>query len=158
MANIRTKIYILLLVALAMWITVPGMSQVIDAPEDSPVIKENVESCQEEILYWNNELDISKVYCNESTQDICDKMGETCKYELEKWTAELKYQNYIGSKYVVHSGSYWQAKKYLSWAYKALEGVRQLYKRTGIKQLAYVISAMEEAISIAEKIIKYFNK
>lgn len=157
MSNLRSKLYFLICAALI--ISAPLFSQVTDGAEDSQVITQGIKSAETGINYWTAEKNVSGVYCVDPvTKQICLDMESTCSQQIKKWTEELDYQVRLGSQYIVHSSSYWQAKKYLGWAKDALEGVRLLYQKTGIKELKFIITAMEEAISIAEKIVALFNK
>jgi hypothetical protein len=156
MANLRSKLYYLLIAALFS-MTAITVSQETDGVEDSPVISAAVQSANDGIEYWNAEKIKSGIYCTDETKNICINMEVTCESQIKKWMAELVYQTDLGSRYVVHSPSYWAAKKYLGWAEDALKAVKELYRRTGYEPLRTVISAMETAIEIAKEIIEAFN-
>lgn len=149
----KTKIFMILVILMGSF----AYAQDADSPEDSPVIMQGIEAAEDGINYWTAEKERAFDYYTPGTKTICLNMQTRCENEILKWAEELDNQTRLGAKYVVHSASYWTAKKYLSWAYKALEGVKLLYDKTKIRELYYVITAMEEAIKIAEKIIKLFE-
>ena len=156
MANLRSKLYFLILAVLMFASVNPVNAQ--DSFEDSQVITQGVKSAEDGINYWTGEKEKANDYFTPETKVICLNMQTRAENQIQKWTAELEYQVKTGSQFVVHSASYWQAKKYLGWAKEALEGVKLLYDKTKIRELKYVIQAMEGAIEIAEKIISLFNK
>jgi len=160
MANLRSKLYILLMIFMVFASAQMVAGQEADLNDDkSPVITQAIESAETGINYWTAEKTVSLQYCSdEEAMEICRSMEETCKEQISLWTAELDNQVRIGSQYIVHSSSYWQAKKYLGWAYDALKGIKLLYEKTHIRELQYIITAMEEAISFAEKIIAAVTK
>ncbi|HMQ78820.1 MAG TPA: hypothetical protein PKE39_04245 [Ignavibacteria bacterium] len=158
MANLRTKIYMLLVLLMGSFACAQDISaQGVDAPEDSPVIMQGIQSAEDGINYWASEKEKANDYWNPGTKTICLNMLTRSENEIKRWAEELDRQTTIGAKYVVHSASYWTAKKYLSWAYKVRDGVKELYERTKIKELAFVLSAMNEAIRIAEGVLKLFE-
>jgi len=156
MANLRSKLYMLTMAVMLLG-SVGIQAQDIDAPEDSPVIMQGINAAEDGINYWSGEKEKANDYFTPETKVICLNMVTRAENQIQKWAAALDYQTRTGAQYVVHSASYWTAKKYLGWAEKTLDGVKLLYEKTKIRELKFVITAMEEAIKIAKQIIKLFE-
>jgi len=112
-------------------------AQDIDAPEDSEVIMQGINAAEDGINYWTSEKEKANDYFTPETKVICLNMVTRAENQIKKWAAELDYQTRTGAQYVVHSASYWTAKKYLGWAEKTLDGVKLLYEKTKIRELKF---------------------
>jgi len=121
----------------------------------SVVITQGIDAAKDGIEYWSAEKIRVQEYCTPgSRQDECLNMEVRSEQQVIAWTNELAYQVDLGSKYVVHTKSYWIAKKYLSWAYKTRDAVQALFEATGRKELRIIVVGIERAIEAAEKILK----
>ncbi len=109
-----------------------------DGKEQSVIINQGIDAAKTGIVYWN-------------AQQNNDHM-------LQVWSEELNTQLGLADKYVMHSPSYWTAKKYLDWAYKTRDAVKALYEATQIKELRMVLTALNRAIEAAEYLISKFVK
>lgn len=154
MANLRYKILALLVTLMLFTVGTETKAQSEDdlvpagiMQDESDIIKQGIESAKTGIVYWQNEAGVN---VNESSDN-------TAVIQAGRWAAELDAQLKIAEKYVVHSKSYFTVKKYLSWAYDALEGLKRLYEATGMKALRVVIAGFERAIEAAETLLKYLE-
>lgn len=146
---------------LVVMLWIPAFAGMAAAQEDetpsssSVVISQGIDAAETGIVYWQNEKLHAQDYCLPGDrQNYCLDMEVRSEQQIVKWTNELALQVDLANKYVVHSHSYWTAKKYLGWAYKTREAIQALYEATGRKELRIVVVALDRAIEAAERILK----
>lgn len=157
MANLRSKFFALLLFC-SMLTAGTVISQVTEEATDSPVITQGIETAKDGVEYWTREKETAGIYCVPETKQICLDQEARCNNQVTYWTTEIKNQLRIGEQYVVHSQSYWAAKRYLGWAYKARTALMLLYEKTRLPSVKLILDGLNTAIEYAEKIINLLNK
>jgi len=136
---------------------VAGQDVGLENSVDSPVITQGIEAAENGVDYWTSEKENSFVYNTPETKQICLEMDARCNKQVLQWTTEAADQVRIGQSYVIHSSSYWAAKRYLGWAYKAREGLTLLYERTQLPAIKLILAGLDKAIKYAEDLVTLFE-
>lgn len=145
MSKIRTKLFIVLL-ALFAFTAITSAQQVNE--DINPVIEQGVNTAKSGIEYWNTEADISLRF---------EIPADNSLNQVHKWSAELTHQLNLAKQLAEKNASLNSYSKYLKLAYKTLAMLKDLNADLKLPQLKALISALETAIKIAEKIISIFN-
>ena len=84
-------------------------------------------------------------------------MNATANHEVKKWTAELSYQLRLAKDLAEQNASYNSVSKYLKFAYKTLAALKALNADLKLPELKLLITGLETAIKVAEKLISIFK-
>lgn len=160
MANIRSKLFTVL-IALFVFSSFTN-SQSVNDDESNPVITQGIEAAQTGIEYWDAEAVANiknhiDVYCDAECNALYKSMDATANHEVKKWTAELSYQLRLAKDLAEQNASYNSVSKYLKFAYKTLAALKALNADLKLPELKILITGLETAIKVAEKLISIFK-
>lgn len=119
-----------------------------DTEKMNPVIMQGVESAKDGIEYWDAETERC-IHFELST--------ETSVHEVKKWSAEITFQLNLAKTLAEKNASLNSYSRYLKLAYRTLEVLKGLNSDLKLPQLKIIISGLETAIKLAEKIISIFK-
>lgn len=161
MANLRSKIYFILL-AVLLSVSSFTYSQSVNDDAPNPVITQGIESAKTGIEYWNSEAEANiknhvGVYCDNECTSLYNSINATSNREVKKWTAELSHQLKLAKDLAEKNASLNSVNKYLKFAYKTLAALKVLYADLKLPELKILITGLETAIKVAEKLISIFK-
>ncbi len=160
MANLRSK---LLTVLLALFVFSSLInSQSVNDDDSNPVITQGINAAQIGIEYWDAEAEANiknhiDGYCDSECDALYKSMDATANREIKKWTAELSHQLTLAKNLAEVNANYSSLNKYLKFAYKTLAALKALNDELKLPALKVLITGLETAIKVAEKLISIFK-